>query len=107
MSTYVGRAVVIRKKGGPEVLEIEPSFTFPAPEVEEVLVKAAAFSINPIDYIVRNGAYGSIPHSPTVRPLQYRHEFMVLTFCLASDPWWRCIWYRHLCAPFIQGDVWY
>ena len=70
MSTYVGRAVVIRKNGGPEVLEIEPSFTFPAPEADEVLVKTAAFSINPIDYIVRNGVYGPIPHSPTVRSLR-------------------------------------
>ena len=102
MSSYVGRAVVIRKNGGPDVLEIEPSFTFPAPEEGEVLVKAAAFSINPIDYIIRNGVYGPIPHSPTVRP------FWTLTCndgsdysLLVSDPWRRCIWYRRLCAPFI------
>jgi hypothetical protein len=66
MSAFVGRAVVIRKNGGPEVLEIDPGFQFPAPEADEVLIKAAAFSVNPIDVIVRIGVYGPIPQNPTV-----------------------------------------
>ena len=70
-SPLVGRAVVIRKNGGPEVLELETSFSFPSPEADEVVIKTAAFSVNPVDVIVRNGVYGPIPQNPTVSGLVF------------------------------------
>lgn len=66
MSALIGRAVVIRKNGGPEVLEIENNFQFPTSEGDEVVIKTAAFSVNPVDVLVRNGVYGPIPQIPTV-----------------------------------------
>ena len=65
-SSLIGRAVLIRKNGGPEVLELEENFQFPAPAADEVVIKTTAFSVNPVDVIVRNGVYGPIPQNPTV-----------------------------------------
>ena len=66
-TALIGRAVVIRKNGGPEVLELVPNFSFPPPAQDEVLIKTAAFGVNFADVIIRNGIFGPIPESPTVR----------------------------------------
>lgn len=64
--SLVGRAVVIRKNGGPEVLELIPNFSFPPPGQGEIMIKASAFGVNFADVIIRNGVFGPIPESPTV-----------------------------------------
>jgi NADPH:quinone reductase-like Zn-dependent oxidoreductase len=50
----VMKAVIIRGYGGPEVLEI---VDVPAPKAKagEVIVKVAATSVNPVDWLVRDG----------------------------------------------------
>jgi NADPH:quinone reductase-like Zn-dependent oxidoreductase len=48
------KAVLIRKYGGPEVLEIA-DVQAPTPKDDEVIVQVAATSINPVDWLVRDG----------------------------------------------------
>lgn len=48
------KAVLIRKYGGPEVLEIA-DIPAPKPGPGEVVVKVAASSVNPVDWLVRDG----------------------------------------------------
>lgn len=52
-----GRAVVLPRFGGPEVLELRSSVGTPALKPHEVLVRARAVSINPLDLRMRSG-YG-------------------------------------------------
>ncbi len=40
--------------GGPEVVHLE-SFTLPEPQANEVVVRVAAASINPMDWKIRSG----------------------------------------------------
>ncbi|KAG1367935.1 reticulon-4-interacting protein 1, mitochondrial [Cocos nucifera] len=51
------RAVVLSRFGGPEVLEVRPSVEIPNLKPKEVLVRARAVSINPLDLRMRSG-YG-------------------------------------------------
>jgi NADPH:quinone reductase-like Zn-dependent oxidoreductase len=48
------RAVMIRKYGGPEVLELV-DVPEPEPKDDEVVVRVAATSVNPVDWLVRDG----------------------------------------------------
>jgi NADPH:quinone reductase-like Zn-dependent oxidoreductase len=48
------KAVLIRKYGGPEVLEIA-DVQAPTPKDDEVVVQVKATSINPVDWLVRDG----------------------------------------------------
>jgi NADPH:quinone reductase-like Zn-dependent oxidoreductase len=48
------KAVLIRKYGGPEALEIV-DVPAPKPKDGEVVVKVAATSVNPVDWLVRDG----------------------------------------------------
>lgn len=52
-----GKAIVINKCGGTDVLELVNDFAVPAPKAGEVLVKLVSASINPVDTYVRAGAY--------------------------------------------------
>lgn len=49
------RAVVIRKFGGPEVLEVEQDWPRPVRRKGEVLVEVLASSVNPVDWKTRRG----------------------------------------------------
>jgi NADPH:quinone reductase-like Zn-dependent oxidoreductase len=49
------KAVLIRKYGGPEVLELA-EIPSPRPLENEVLVKVHASTVNPIDWLIRDGA---------------------------------------------------
>jgi NADPH:quinone reductase-like Zn-dependent oxidoreductase len=48
------KAVLIRKYGGPEVLEIA-DVPAPQPREDEVVIAVAATSVNPVDWLVRDG----------------------------------------------------
>jgi NADPH:quinone reductase-like Zn-dependent oxidoreductase len=48
------KAVLIRKYGGPEVLEVV-DVQAPKPKDDEVVIKVAATSVNPVDWLVRDG----------------------------------------------------
>jgi NADPH:quinone reductase-like Zn-dependent oxidoreductase len=48
------KAILIRKYGGPEVLEIT-DVPAPTPKDDEVIVEVAATSVNPVDWLVRDG----------------------------------------------------
>jgi D-arabinose 1-dehydrogenase-like Zn-dependent alcohol dehydrogenase len=48
------KAILIRKYGGPEVLEIA-DVPAPKPKDGEVVIKVAATSVNPVDWLVRDG----------------------------------------------------
>lgn len=49
------KAVLIQKYGGPEVLEIA-DVPAPKPKDDEVVVAVAATSVNPVDWLVRDGS---------------------------------------------------
>src|SRR2546423_5052375 len=48
------KAVMIKRYGGPEVLEVS-DVPAPEPAPDEVVVKVAATSVNPVDWLVRDG----------------------------------------------------
>lgn len=50
------KAAVIRRYGGPEVLEIEER-PVPVPRADEALVAVRASSVNPRDWLIRSGRY--------------------------------------------------
>jgi len=50
----VMKAILIRKYGGPEVLEVA-DVPAPAARADEVVVQVAATSVNPVDWLVRDG----------------------------------------------------
>ncbi|KAM1474862.1 hypothetical protein ACFX2I_030826 [Malus domestica] len=62
------RAVVLPRFGGPEVLELRPIVQVPDLKPHEVLVRARAVSINPLDTRMRSGYGRSIfgPHLPLI-----------------------------------------
>jgi NADPH:quinone reductase-like Zn-dependent oxidoreductase len=53
------KAIVTREYGGPDVLKLE-DYPKPTAGPDEVLIKVAATSINPLDYKQRNGSVKSI-----------------------------------------------
>ncbi|KAJ6832652.1 putative reticulon-4-interacting protein 1, mitochondrial [Iris pallida] len=57
LSTTSARAVVLPRFGGPEALELRPAVPVPDLKPREVLVRARAVSINPLDLRMRSG-YG-------------------------------------------------
>ncbi len=54
------KAVVIRRFGGPEVLEVA-DLPVPEPGPGEVRIRVAAATVNPTDIGLRSGAYGAVP----------------------------------------------
>ncbi|CAN6558210.1 unnamed protein product [Malus baccata var. baccata] len=57
------RAVVLPRFGGPEVLELRPNVEVPDLKPHEVLVRARAASVNPLDTRIRSG-YGRSLYGP-------------------------------------------
>lgn len=51
-----GRALVIPRFGGPEVMEVR-DLPLPVPQDDEVLVRVHAASVNPVDYKTREGQF--------------------------------------------------
>src|SRR4051812_35773347 len=57
------RAIVVREFGQPEVMKLEQAAE-PTPGRGEVLVRAGAIGVNPVDTYVRAGNYASLPGLP-------------------------------------------
>jgi NADPH2:quinone reductase len=57
------RAIVVRQFGEPEVMKLE-QVDEPTPGRGEVLVRARAIGVNPVDTYVRTGNYASLPGLP-------------------------------------------
>jgi hypothetical protein len=58
--------ILIRKHGGPEVMEVVKDYPMPQRAQGEVLVKIVSTCVNPVDYKVRSGAY-PVEELPKVR----------------------------------------
>ena len=63
-----GKALVIHEHGGVDKLVLVKDFAFPEPKAGEILVKASAASVNPVDTYVRSGMYPA-KSFPLVRPV--------------------------------------
>ena len=53
------KAIRVNEFGGPDVMKLE-EIDRPVPKADEILVKMYASSVNPADYIVREGGNESI-----------------------------------------------
>lgn len=56
------KAIVMHSYGGPEVLKYEDA-PMPQPKEDEILIRVAAASINPVDNAVRSGKYAEYFHT--------------------------------------------
>ena len=57
------RAVVVREFGAPEVMKLE-DVAEPAPGAKQVLVRAKAIGVNPVETYIRTGVYAKLPSLP-------------------------------------------
>ena len=64
------RAVVLRGKGGPEVIAVE-ELPDPVPGAEEVLVDITASALNRADLLQRQGYYPPPPGAPDIPGLEF------------------------------------
>jgi NADPH:quinone reductase-like Zn-dependent oxidoreductase len=53
------QAIRIHQFGGPDVLQ-EDSIPVPEPKADEILVRVAAASVNPVDYKIREGKFAAV-----------------------------------------------
>jgi len=53
------RAIVIKRYGGPEVLEIEER-PIPTPKADQALIQVKAFGLNHAEIYFRTGAWGDV-----------------------------------------------
>ena len=53
------QSIRIHQFGGPQVLQ-EDSVTVPQPKADEILVRVAAASVNPVDYKIREGKFAAV-----------------------------------------------
>lgn len=59
MSVETSKAVRLSWFGGPEALQVDP-ISIPEPHDDEVLVKVAAASVNPVDFKTREGKFAAV-----------------------------------------------
>jgi NADPH:quinone reductase-like Zn-dependent oxidoreductase len=60
------RAIVMHRRGGPEVLTFEPAFPDPAVGPDDVLVRVRACGLNRVDIFTREGEQGVRPPLPHI-----------------------------------------
>lgn len=58
------RAIIVRKFGGPEVLQLSHDAPVPTVEPKQVLVKVLSAGVNPVDTYIRQGTYAALPQLP-------------------------------------------
>eukprot|EP00292_Cryptomonas_paramecium_P014234 CAMPEP_0113698934 /NCGR_PEP_ID=MMETSP0038_2-20120614/23006_1 /TAXON_ID=2898 /ORGANISM="Cryptomonas paramecium" /LENGTH=229 /DNA_ID=CAMNT_0000622193 /DNA_START=42 /DNA_END=727 /DNA_ORIENTATION=- /assembly_acc=CAM_ASM_000170 len=66
MTSRTGKAAVINRVGGSDVFEYVTDFVFDAPKEGDVVVHNVSSSVNPIDYVVRQGFFGPIARFPKI-----------------------------------------
>jgi len=59
------KALLVKKFGGPEVLEVD-TIPIPEPAEREILVKVMSCGVNPADTYIRSGAYAHLPQLPYI-----------------------------------------
>jgi len=64
------RAIVMHKRGGPEVLTFEPAFPEPVPGPDDVLIRVRACGLNRVDLFTRAGEQGVRPPLPHILGLE-------------------------------------
>lgn len=62
----VGKAMVLHEQSPTAALTLDPAFAFREPGDDELLVKVAAASVNPVDDYIRRGLYGASASYPLV-----------------------------------------
>ncbi len=72
------RAVVIRKHGGPDVLEYEADYPDPRPAAGEVLIRVGATSLNFHDLFTRRGMPGIKVPLPCIAGIDFAGEIVEL-----------------------------
>ncbi len=60
------RAIVMHRRGGPEVLTFEPAFPDPIVGPDDVLVRVRACGLNRVDLFTREGEQGVRPPLPHI-----------------------------------------
>jgi NADPH:quinone reductase-like Zn-dependent oxidoreductase len=60
------RAIVMHKRGGPEVLSYEPAFAEPVVGADDVLIRVRACGLNRVDIFTRQGEQGVRPPLPHI-----------------------------------------
>ena len=60
------RAIVMHKRGGPEVLTFEPVFPEPVPGPDDALIRVRACGLNRVDIFTREGEQGVRPPLPHI-----------------------------------------
>ena len=63
--TKTMKAIVINQYGGTEVLKTQ-EMSVPEPLGRQLLVKVCATSVNPVDYKIRNGLFGTLVKFPAI-----------------------------------------
>ena len=66
------RAVIVRRPGGPEVLEVA-DLPDPRPGPGQVRIRVAAAAVNRIDLSTRSGALAAAGLLPPADPVSYTH----------------------------------
>ena len=60
------RAIVMHRRGGPEVLTFEPAFPDPTPSPDDALIRVRACGLNRVDIFTREGEQGVRPPLPHI-----------------------------------------
>ncbi len=71
-------AIVMHKRGGPEVLTFEPAFPEPVVEPDDVLVRVRACGLNRVDLFTREGEQGVRPPLPHILGMEVAGDVAVV-----------------------------
>jgi NADPH:quinone reductase-like Zn-dependent oxidoreductase len=72
------RAIVMHRRGGPEVLTFEPAFPEPAVGPDDVLIRVRACGLNRVDIFTREGEQGVRPPLPHILGMEVAGDVVAL-----------------------------
>jgi NADPH:quinone reductase-like Zn-dependent oxidoreductase len=72
------RAIVMHRRGGPEVLTFEPAFPEPAVGPNDVLIRVRACGLNRVDIFTREGEQGVRPPLPHILGMEVAGDVVAL-----------------------------